>query len=59
MHPLLLATFAETFVNFHRISPFFFSPTGDKHHITAGALGAEMGKWRSDAAAVGIREKSR
>jgi len=57
MHPLLLTASAETFVNFHGVSLFFQQVT--KYCITAGALGTQIGKCRSDAAVVGVREKSR
>lgn len=55
MHPLLLTASAETFVNFHRVFLFFQQVT--KYRITAGALGTQTGKWRSDAAVIGSQGK--
>lgn len=57
MHPLLLAVSSETFVNLHRVFPFFQQVT--EYCMAAGALGRQRGKRRLEAAVVGVRGKSR
>lgn len=58
MPPLLLTTSVERFVNFHRGFLLFFQQV-TKYCMSAGALGTQTGKWRSDTAVAEERENSR